>query len=79
MTNLWIFAAISLFVAFAGLVGSNQPAQTDGVFESATEKMDKGRPDLLTDRERQRVNDIINWCDKCKQPYRTCKHGPNAP
>lgn len=34
---------------------------TDGVFESATEKMDRGEP--LNDRERKRINDIIDYKD----------------
>lgn len=33
--------------------------KTDGVYESATEKLDKGLP--LSERERQRVNDILDY------------------
>lgn len=38
--------------------------KTDGVYESATEKMDKGLP--LNDREQKRINDILNY-DRDKQ------------
>lgn len=46
---------------------------TDGIFESATRKMDKGKP--LNKEEIQRVDDLVNWCKICKKPLRQCPHG----
>jgi len=45
---------------------SSSHKRTDGVFESATAKMDNG--EALNDREAQRLNDIINW-EESKKKY----------
>lgn len=63
-------AVIAVIVSLAG-AGGGGSKKTDGVFESATRKMDAGQP--LNARETQRMSDIINWCNKCNQPLRTCK------
>jgi len=59
-----------LFVAFIMVAscGSESGAsrRTDGVYESATRKIDQGVP--LNDRERERMNDIINW-EESKKKY----------
>ena len=52
---LILSAIIAMFESGSG----SSKSHTDGVFESATEKMDKGVP--LNDREKQRVNDILNY------------------
>lgn len=40
---------------------NNSPRRTDGVFESATRKLDRGQS--LNQTEQQRINDLINWKD----------------
>ena len=47
--------------------------ETDGVFESATEKMDKGLP--LNKREEQRIYDILHYKDKAQAEAIERKHG----
>jgi hypothetical protein len=42
--------------------GSN--TGTDGVYESATKKMDEGIP--LNDREKRRIDDILDYKDKAR-------------
>jgi hypothetical protein len=55
-----ISAAIMLLIAFfSGAGSSGVKTKTDGVYESATEKMDRGLP--LNDREAKRIDDIINY------------------
>jgi len=50
--------------------------RTDGVFESATKKIDSGRPETLTEAERQRIHDLtFGWCSECNTARRLCKHG----
>ncbi len=51
--------------------GGGSSGGTDGVFESATEKMDRGQP--LNDREKQRIHDILNWCNRCNNTQRMCE------
>jgi hypothetical protein len=68
-----IAGGIMVFLALVG--GSSSSRNTDGVFESATEKIDRGHADQLTDREKQRIDDVVNWCEKCKKPLRQCPHG----
>ncbi len=46
---------------------------TDGVFESATEKMDKGTP--LNAREKQRINDILNYKENGRAKEIERRHG----
>lgn len=45
-------------------IASDSPPKTDGVFESATEKLDKGLP--LNEREQKRIYDILTYDDKKK-------------
>lgn len=52
---LFLFGLLSL----TNNSNSYRPAQTDGVFESAIEKIESGR--ALDDREMQRVDDILRW------------------
>ncbi len=61
--------AVVLLAAFASLGSSRK---TDGVFESAVNKLESGRQ--LNAKEKQRVSDILNWCDQCKGPIRKCDH-----
>lgn len=51
--------------------------KTDGVYESAIEKIDNNESHLLNKREAERLEDILNFCNECQEGYRTCKHGPN--
>lgn len=46
--------------------GGGTARKTDGVYESATRKIDRGQ--TLTPAEQQRIHDIINW-DESKQKY----------
>ncbi|OJU98328.1 MAG: hypothetical protein BGO12_02760 [Verrucomicrobia bacterium 61-8] len=51
---------IGLVVAFMGSMCSHTSSyKTDGVYESATDKLNAGLP--LNNRERQRLNDILNY------------------
>lgn len=61
---LLIAAALFLFGLLSLTNNSNsyRPAQTDGVFESAIEKIESGR--TLNKREMQRLDDILRWEDK---------------
>jgi hypothetical protein len=45
-------------------IASDSTRKTDGVFESATEKLDKGLP--LNEREQQRIYDILTYDEKKK-------------
>lgn len=76
----WIVLSIVGIFVLLGLAnsGSGTSPRTDGVFESATKKIDEGRSRDLNQRERDRIEDLIYWCDICKQGTRTCKHGRNA-
>lgn len=62
----------TLLAFFSIMSSGSKEKRTDGVFESAMEKMDAGRP--LSAVEQQRVSDIINWCDRCNSPQRNCSH-----
>jgi hypothetical protein len=62
----------TLLAFFSIMSSGSKDKRTDGVFESAMEKMDSGRP--LSAAEQQRVSDIINWCDSCNGPVRSCSH-----
>ena len=64
--------ALLIYIAIGGLglafliaifEGDSNPDKhdTDGVYESATKKMDEGLP--LNDREKKRVDDILNYKD----------------
>lgn len=71
--NSWLaWLVIGGLMLSCMLGGKSSSGRTDGVFESATQKLDSGRP--LNDRERQRIDDILNWCKKCNGPYRNCNH-----
>ena len=71
--NIKYFLFAGMFLAFIAIMASGgNNKRTDGVFESAMEKMDSGRP--LSQAEQQRVSDIINWCDSCNCPQRNCSH-----
>ncbi len=71
--NIKYFLFAGMFLAFVAIMASgNDNKKTDGVFESAMEKMDSGRP--LNQAEQQRVSDIINWCNRCNGPLRNCSH-----
>ena len=71
--NIKYFLFAGIFLAFVAIMtGGNNSKKTDGVFESAMQKMDSGRP--LNQAEQQRVSDIINWCDRCNGPQRNCSH-----
>ncbi|HEY5749194.1 MAG TPA: hypothetical protein VIU12_24160 [Chryseolinea sp.] len=58
--RVWIACGIALFILLI-IIGNNggDSSRTDGVFESAMEKMDKGIP--LNTRESQRIDDIWNY------------------
>ncbi len=60
----WINWMVGFFIGLTVLVVlfSDSKPKTDGIFESATEKLDKGRP--LNQQERQRIEDILNWSKK---------------
>lgn len=61
-----------LVLVFLASIGGGSGSKSDGVFESATKKMDSGRP--LNAQEAQRIHDILNWCKQCKNASRHCKH-----
>lgn len=69
-----IVAAVIL--GLAAILGSNSGSgssrKTDGIYESAVSKLDSGQP--LNAREQQRISDIINWCNRCNGPIRSCNH-----
>ena len=54
-----VFVVVMLFLLLCFLIGKANPT-TDGVFESATEKIDSGRAYELTDREAQRIHNILD-------------------
>lgn len=62
----------TLLAFFSIMSSGSKDKRTDGVFESAMEKMDAGRP--LSAAEQQRVSDIINWCESCNGTQRNCSH-----
>ncbi len=68
-----IAGGLMFFVGImAGGSGSGSSKRTDGVYESAVSKLDSGQQ--LNERETQRMSDIINWCNKCNGPLRSCNH-----
>ena len=74
--SLIIFLALMfVFFVLPMCSGGSHSNKTDGVFESATKKIDSGRADQLTPKEAQRIDDIINWCKICNKPLRDCPHG----
>jgi hypothetical protein len=72
-TQKFILIGVGLFmlaiIFSSGSVSSNK---TDGVYESAMSKIDSGQ--ALSEREQQRVSDIVNWCNRCNGPLRNCDH-----
>jgi len=44
-------------------------------FDSATRKIDAGRADQITKDEAQVLDDVVNYCEICKKPLRSCPHG----
>ncbi len=68
-------AFVVMFVFVLPMCNSGSKSRTDGVFESATKKIDSGRPDELSAAEKQRLHDIMNWCKICDKPLRMCPHG----
>lgn len=63
--QMWVYGLavlVGLLVLFVVVSGDGGDNKTDGVFESAAEKLDKGQP--LNDRERKRIDDIINFHKK---------------
>lgn len=63
-----VSAGLFLVLAVASGLGDGggTARKTDGVYESATRKIDRGQ--TLTAAEQQRINDIVNW-DHTKQKY----------
>jgi hypothetical protein len=53
---------IFLSLAFASCEGKRGPARTDGVFESAIEKLERGQ--TLNEREIKRMDDILRYKEK---------------
>lgn len=43
-------------------------------YDSAMAKINSGRPDLITNKEAQTLDDVLNYCDVCKKPLRSCEH-----
>lgn len=74
---LWAVALFfaSFIIIIGGGGGGSGGRKTDGVFESAMQKIDSGRASRLTETEAQRVDDIMNWCSTCGKPLRNCRHG----
>lgn len=73
LPHILIVAAIVIFGP--SLCNNSGNNKTDGIFESATRKIDAGRADELTEAEKQRLSDVMNWCNVCNKPLRSCKHG----
>lgn len=62
ITIIVVFVVFLLILLLGGgLSNSSSSKKTDGIFESAMEKLDKNIP--LNKREIQRVDDIINYKD----------------
>lgn len=70
MQKYMILGIAVVLLAALGSVGSSR--KTDGVFESAMNKLDSGRQ--LSAKEQQRISDILDWCDQCNGPVRKCDH-----
>lgn len=75
--NGCLIVSLSLGMLFFAVVIPNLDlkSSTDGVYESATKKIDSGNIDELTPSEIQRIDDLINWCKECSKPLRNCRHG----
>jgi len=63
-TCLIIFFSSMVFfpLMLASCEGGKGPARTDGVFESAIEKLDRGQ--TLNEKEMKRVDDILRYNEK---------------
>lgn len=57
--NVCIFIGCLFILAMLMSSVSKGGRSTDGVFESATQKLDRGEP--LNGQERKRIDDILNW------------------
>ena len=44
-------------------------------FNSATRKINQGRTDRITKEEAQVLDDVLNYCEICRRPLRSCPHG----
>lgn len=70
----WIIVGIAGLLLLSMVACPFIPGTTDGVFESAMDKVNKGKSHEITEKERQRIDDIIYWCNICKKPLRKCPH-----
>jgi hypothetical protein len=72
-----VLAAVILFFLLSLCSGGSGSGtkRTDGVYESATEKIDKGVP--LNDTEAKRINDIMNYNDNEKSKEIEHRNGEN--
>ena len=78
MNNRIILVVVVIIFWLAKTCSSiDKTNKTDGVYESAIEKIDNNESHLLNKREAERIEDILNFCNECQEGYRTCKHGPN--
>lgn len=66
------FLISGTIIAFLAIMADTGSKKTDGVFEKAMSKINSG--EALTSAEQQRVSDIINWCNQCNCPKRSCSH-----
>jgi hypothetical protein len=77
LLNGWtlVIFLILMFVFFVLPMcsGRSHSNKTDGVFESATEKLDKGLP--LNEREQKRIDDILNYDQKKRSEEIERKNG----
>jgi hypothetical protein len=69
--NLIVWSSIGLYVFYLFIIADKR--KSDGVFESATEKIDSGNSHLLTEQEKQRLDDIVYFCEIHKRALRHCK------
>jgi hypothetical protein len=67
-----IFAIAVYLFANSNFGGS---PKSDRLLENAATKIDSGEADRLTQSEKQRISDVLNWCKQCNKPIRDCSHG----
>lgn len=69
----WALLALLVWAAIAALFDSDR-GKTDGVYESALEKLDEGIP--LNEREAKRMEDLINYDTDKRAKEIERKHRP---
>lgn len=65
-------AAFVLFLHLLTPSEESRRQESENQLKSISSKIDNGK--RLTNSEKQRIDDLMNWCDECNNTLRLCKH-----